>query len=278
MTLTQKVVDINDINLLVHDREKKPRIVVIIPAYNEEKAIARVVKKVTRVLDDLTDKREILVVDDDSHDNTRQILDTLDVQRFYHRKNLGKGDVIKNVLDFLASEEIIVTMDGDGEHDPLDLPKLLDPILKGQADIVIGSRFLHDDGGYLGRTKSGKHVKNLGNKLYSFLLWIFTRKTIKDTQSGYRVFKAITVKRLRLCSDGFRIEMEMTVKALKRGYRVCEVAIQNRQGQRKSHIKIFTDGAKIAMTVLRESLPKQVKRVMDWLLPRLPVRLGRIIN
>jgi len=217
-------------------------------------------------------------VDDDSSDSTRQILDNLDVQRFYHRKNLGKGDVIKNVLGFLAPEEIIVTMDGDGEHDPRDLPKLLDPILTGHADIVIGSRFLRDDAGYLGRAKSGKHIKNLGNKLYSLLLWIFTRKVIKDTQSGYRACKAKTAKRLHLSSDGFRIEMEMTVKALKRGYRVCEVAIQNRQGQRKSHIKIFTDGAKIAMTVLRESLPKQVKRVMDWLLPRLPKRLGRFVN
>ncbi len=278
MTLTQKVVDVDNVGLLVHEKEKKPRIVVIIPAYNEEKAIARVVKMVSRVLQDMTDVRDILVVDDDSDDKTRQILDSLDVQRFYHRKNLGKGDVIRNVLPFLAHDEIIVTMDGDGEHDPRDLPKLVDPIIKGRADIVIGSRFLHDDAGYLGRAKKGKHVKNLGNKFFSLLLWIFTRKTIRDTQSGYRVAKAGTVKLLRLNSDGFRIEMEMTVKALRRGFRVKEVAIQNKQGQRKSHVRIFTDGVKIAMTVLRESLPKLAKRVMDWLLPRLPKRLGRFIS
>ncbi|NMC04261.1 MAG: glycosyltransferase family 2 protein, partial [Candidatus Lokiarchaeota archaeon] len=202
MTLTQKVVGIGDANMLVHERVVHPRIVVIIPAFNEEKAIARVVKKVAGILEKLADKPEIIVVDDDSRDNTRRILDQLDVQRFYHRKNLGKGDVLKNVLEFLAADEIVVTMDGDGEHDPADLPHLLDPILQDRADLVIGSRFLRDDAGYLGRDKRGKHVKNLGNKLYSFLLWIFTRKTIKDTQSGYRVFKASTVKRLRLCSDG----------------------------------------------------------------------------
>ncbi len=278
MTLTQKVVDIGDVSLLAHEKEERPRIVVIIPAYNEEKAIARVVKTVSRVLDDVTNIRDILVVDDDSHDSTRQILDRLDVQRFYNRRNLGKGDVIRNVLEFLAPDEIIVTMDGDGEHDPRDLPKLVNPILNNQADIVIGSRFLHDDAGYLGRTKSGKHVKNLGNKLFSFLLWIFTRKSIRDTQSGYRAFRAGTVKLLRLSSDGFRIEMEMTVKALRHRLRVCEVAIQNRQGQRKSHVRILADGVKIAMTVLRESLPRLTKGVMDWLLPRLPKRLGRIIN
>jgi hypothetical protein len=155
---------------------------------------------------------------------------------------------------------------------------LVDPIMKGRADIVIGSRFLHDDAGYLGRAKQGKHVKNLGNKLFSLLLWIFTRKTIRDTQSGFRAFKAGTVKLLQLSSDGFRIEMEMTVKALRRGFRVKEVAIQSRQGQRKSHVRILADGAKIAMTVLRESLPRLVKRVMDWLLPRLPDRLGRFIS
>lgn len=278
MTLTQKVVEFDDVNLPSHVTVTKPRIVVLIPAYNEEKAIARVVKMVSLVLRDTTDEHEILVVDDDSHDNTRRILDNLDVQRFYHRKNLGKGDVIRNVLTFLAPDEIIVTMDGDGEHDPRDLPMIVEPILKGQADIVIGSRFQRDDAGYLGRAKGGKYIKNLGNKMYSLLLWIFTRKVVKDTQSGFRAFKAGTVKRLRLSSDGFRIEMEMTIKALRRGYRVREVAIQNRQGQRKSHVKIFTDGAKIAMTVLRESLPRQVKRVMDWLLPRLPKRLGRFIS
>ncbi len=278
MTLTQKVVNIDDVNLLANAGERNPRIVVLIPAFNEEKAIARVVRAASRVLPDLTGDYEILVVDDDSHDTTRQILDRLDVQRFYHRRNLGKGDVIRNVLEFLAPDEIIVTLDGDGEHDPRDLPKLVDPILRGQADVVIGSRFLHDDAGYLGRAKKGKHVKNMGNKLFSFLLWIFTRKTIKDTQSGFRAFKAGTVKRLQLGSDGFRIEMEMTVKALRRGYRVCEVAIQNRQGQRRSHLRVFPDGAKIAITVLRESLPKHVKRPMDWLLPRLPKRLGQLIS
>ncbi|MEX2730138.1 MAG: glycosyltransferase family 2 protein [Candidatus Sigynarchaeum springense] len=278
MTLTQKVVNIDDENPLAEQCKEQPRIVVVIPAYNEEKAIARVVKRTSNVLRDTTADHDILVVDDDSHDSTRQILDCLDVQRFYHRRNLGKGDVLRNVLEFLAPGEIVVTMDGDGEHDPRDIPKLVDPVAKGQADIVIGSRFLHDDAGYLGRAKKGKHVKNLGNKLFSFLLWIFTRRVIKDTQSGFRAFKAGTFKRLRLGSDGFRIEMEMTVKALRKGYRVCEVAIQNRQGQRRSHVKVFPDGAKIAMTVLRECLPRYAKRPMDWLLPRLPKRLGRLIS
>nr|MDO8087512.1 glycosyltransferase family 2 protein [Candidatus Sigynarchaeum springense] len=278
MTLTQKVVKIDDVNLLADQDKENPRIVVVIPAFNEEKAIERVVKGVSRVLKDLTHNHDILVVDDDSNDRTRQILERLDVQRFYHRRNLGKGDVIRNVLEFLSHGEIIVTMDGDGEHDPRDLPKLVEPILKGQADMTIGSRFLHDDAGYLGRAKKGKHIKNLGNKLYSFLLWIFTGKAIKDTQSGFRACKAGTVKRLRLGSDGFRIEMEMTVKALRKGYRVREVAIQNRQGQRKSHVRIFPDGAKIAITVFRECLPRYAKRPMDWLLPRLPERLGRLIS
>ncbi len=98
MTLTQKIVGINKVNLLVNEKEEMPRIVVIIPAYNEENAIARVVNMVSCVLQDVTDIYDILVVDDDSGDTTRQILDRLDIQRFYNRKNLGKGDVIRNVL------------------------------------------------------------------------------------------------------------------------------------------------------------------------------------
>nr|MDO8109494.1 glycosyltransferase family 2 protein [Candidatus Sigynarchaeota archaeon] len=278
MTVTQKLVHVEGIPAFEAKQKSSPRIVVLIPAYNEEKGIRGVVKQVRSVLASITDDFDILVIDDDSSDKTREILDGLEVNCFFHRKNLGKGDVIKNVLDFLAPDEIVVTIDGDGEHDASDLPRLIKPILADQADIVIGSRFLATDAGYLGREKNTKFVKNFGNKFFSILLWIFTRKTVHDTQSGYRAFRARKVKRLNLCSDGFRIEMEMTVKALRRGYRVTEVAINNGQGHRKSHLKIFPDGVKIAMTVLRECLPRVVKRFLDWLLPRFPERLGKLIS
>ncbi|HME52376.1 MAG TPA: glycosyltransferase family 2 protein [Candidatus Lokiarchaeia archaeon] len=258
--------------------EEIPRVVVIIPAYNEERDIARVVQDTREILSKLTKEFSIIVVDDDSVDNTRNILDSFEIDRFYHRKNLGKGDVIRNALKFVASGEIVVTMDGDGEHDPRDLPRLIEPILHDRADIVIGSRFLNQTSRYLGRAKNDKHIKNLGNRFYTILLWIFTRKVIHDTQSGFRVFKANKVKCLNLCSDGFRIEMEMTVKALRRGFKIAEVAIQNGQGHRKSHLKLFADGTKIAMTVLRECLPKRTKRLFDWMLPRIPNRLGRFVN
>lgn len=274
----QNVLYLPDLDYSEVEREKIPRIVVIIPAYNEERGIGRVVRDARDVLLRLTKNFSIIVVDDGSVDNTRNILDSFEVDRFYNRKNLGKGDVIKNALKFIAPGEIVVTMDGDGEHDPKDLPRLIEPILHDKADMVIGSRFLNQATGYLGRVKNSKRIKSLGNRFYTMLLWIFTRKLIHDTQSGYRVFKASKVKCLKLSSDGFRIEMEMTVKALRRGFKIAEVAIKNGQGHRKSHLKLVADGIKIAMTVLREGLPRTTKGVFDWLLPRIPRRLGKFVR
>jgi glycosyltransferase involved in cell wall biosynthesis len=276
--VVQNVLTVAGIDQAAVGQVKLPRIVVIIPAYNEERGIADVVQDTRAVLSRMTKEFSIMVVDDDSADKTRSILESFEIDRFYHRKNLGKGDVIRNVLKFVAPGEIVVTMDGDGEHDPRDLPRLIDPILHDRADIVIGSRFLNQAARYLDRVKKAKYIKNLANKFYTMLLWIFTRKVIHDTQSGYRVFKASKVKSLKLSSDGFRIEMEMTVKALRRRYRIAEVAIKNGQGQRKSHLKMFADGTKIAMTVLRECLPRTTKGVFDWLLPRIPKRLGKLVN
>ncbi|MHA1792357.1 MAG: glycosyltransferase family 2 protein [Promethearchaeota archaeon] len=256
-------------------------IVIIVPTFNEENGIEKLIRKTKRIISNYTKNYDIIVVDDGSFDHTRNILENLDVARFYHRKNLGKGDVIRNILSFLSPEEIVITMDGDGEHDPNDISRLITPILNGTADIVIGSRFKDRKKGeltYLNRRKEKAHIRNFGNKLFSFLLWIFTRKNITDTQSGFRAFVAGKMKKLNLTSDGFRIEMEMTVKALQKGYRIVEVPISNGIPRRKSHLNLVVDGFRIALTVLREFLPRGLNIIISWILPRVPQRLSKLIG
>lgn len=264
------------------------QVVVLVPTYNEERAIQRVVNGAGAVLErlastwDVTIDHDIIVVDDGSKDGTREILDFLDVRRFYHRKNLGKGDAIKHATTFISNREIVVLMDGDGEHDPRDLPALLEPILQGRADMVIGSRFVgrgrHHRTTYLGRAKQGRFFNNLGNRLFTTLLWIFTREAVTDTQSGFRAFAPGVLRFIKPSADGFRIEMEMTVKAIKRGFTIVEVPVNNGHGARASHLNPVLDGAKIALTVFRECLPRRTTWFFDWLLPLLPKRIGRLIG
>ena len=262
-------------------------IVVVIPAYNEEGAIKRVVESTTKVLGTLANKmdvivdHEIIVIDDGSKDKTRQILDSLGIHKFYHRKNMGKGYAIRNASRFIHNGEIVVLMDGDGEHDPSDIPCLVEPVVNGRADMTIGSRFMasrREVTTYLGREKKRKHVHVFGNRLFSFLLWCFTRKTITDTQSGFRAFKGVVLKSLRPSAEGFRIEMEMTVKAIKRNFTIVEVPVTNGHGARDSHLDPVIDGAKILLTIFRECLPRRVSWFFDWLLPRLPSRVGSLLG
>ncbi|MHA1368363.1 MAG: glycosyltransferase family 2 protein [Promethearchaeota archaeon] len=257
-------------------------ILVLIPTYNEESGISKLIQRTKGVLSSFSLLSTILVVDDGSSDKTRQILDDLDVDRFYHRKNLGKGDVIKNILGFLKDDEIVVTMDGDGEHDPGDLTMLVAPIIRGQADMVIGSRFLSgykDDGvSYLARKKDKRFFKNVGNWIIRILLLIFTRVVITDSLSGYRAFKAGQLKSLNLNAEGFRIEIEATMKAIKKGFKIVEVPIRNGPPRRTSHLHLLTDGVRIVLTIFRESLPRFLVPFFDWLLPRIPRKIGRFFN
>lgn len=263
------------------------KIVIVVPAYNEENDIASLIARTNQQVARITNTFKIVVVDDGSSDKTRQILDILEVERFYHRHNLGKGDVIRNVLGFISPGEIVITMDGDGEHSPGDIRKIVQPIIEGKADMVIGSRFLNghdsgelecDDPRYLGRKKREKFFKHFGNRFFTFMLWIFTHRRITDTQSGFRAFKAGMMQQLQLSADGFRIEMEMTVKAIKHGLRIKEVRIKNCQSARRSHLNPVVDGTRITLTVFREMLPPLASKFFDWLLPRVPDRLGRLFK
>ncbi|MHA1679945.1 MAG: glycosyltransferase family 2 protein [Promethearchaeota archaeon] len=280
MTIVQKIINFKPANLQGNVDPQKSQVVILIPTYNEENDIATLVTKTKGTLNSFLKNFNIIVIDDGSKDRTREILDIMEVERFYHRKNLGKGDVIRNVLEFLSDDEIVVTMDGDGEHDPADIARLVKPILNGDAEMVIGSRFINNkntESNYLKRDKDVKFFKNFGNRLFTFLLWIFTRKRITDTQSGFRAFRSGVMQSLNLSSDGFRIEMEITVKSIKKGYRIMEVPIKNCQSNRNSHLNPLVDGARITLTIFREVLPRAVRRFFDWLLPRIPNKLGRLI-
>jgi len=121
-------------------RDKRPFIIVAIPAYNEEETIAKEVLKAKKYAD------KIIVCDDGSADSTAEIAKSLGVDVIRHKRNLGYGAAIQSLferakrLDF----DVLITLDGDGQHNPDDIPKVIKPIIDDEADIVIGSRFVGD--------------------------------------------------------------------------------------------------------------------------------------
>ena len=185
---------------------------IIIPCYNEENTIKIIVEKVLKF--NLYEK-EIIIVDDCSIDNSRQIIKKLalensNIKFFFLEKNLGKGAALSKGF-FEASGDIILTQDADLEYDPSDYPKLLKPFIDTDADIVYGSRFL---GGDYVRLHFFWHF--LANKLLTLMTNLVTNLNMSDMETGYKVFKSSVIKSIKIKERSFGVEPEITVKLAKK--------------------------------------------------------------
>ena len=197
--------------------EQIQEVSVVIPVYNEAKTILEVMRRVARQ----PGVTEIIVVDDASRDGTRELLQQTsfppDVQVLYHEKNTGKGGAVRTGVQ-AATKDIIIIQDADLEYNPTDFPVVLRPILDGVADVVYGSRFL-------GTHRSFMLHHYLGNRFLSLVTNVLYNNMLTDMETGYKAFRAPIIKSLRIRSNRFDFEPEITAKVLKRGYRIYEVPI-----------------------------------------------------
>lgn len=204
------------------EAEADPLVSVVVAAYNEAATIAQVVRKVA----ELPLRTEIVVVDDGSIDDTRDVLDRLqrdelpDLRLEAHGQNRGKGAALRTGIA-VSHGDVVVFQDADLEYDPADVPRLLAPILAGHADVVYGSRLR---GGQPQRAHMFWHYA--GNRLLTLLVNVLYNTTISDMETGYKAFRGELIRSLPLISDDFRIEPEVTARLLRRGgVRLYEIPI-----------------------------------------------------
>jgi len=193
-----------------------PTLSVVIPVYNERKSLLEIIQRVQSV----PIEKEIILVDDFSTDGTRELLRSLDPRKFkvlYHERNQGKGAALRTGFQQAAGQFVIV-QDADLEYDPNDYPKLLQPILDGRADVVYGSRFS-------GLRRNMTSLHTLGNLLLTWITNAFYRTSITDMETCYKLFRRETIQGIRIESNRFNFEPEVTAKILKRGLRIVEVPI-----------------------------------------------------
>ena len=241
---------------------------VIIPVYNEEDTITGLIKRIRVTFSKLNINAEIICIDDGSIDNSREILNRPDITLLYHEENLGKGEALKNGFGYCSPSDIIITIDADGEHCPEDIPELLKPILNGETDMVIGSRFLikqNANGSYLDNRKYLSQMRKVGNQIFTIFGTVVTQKYITDTQSGFRAFKPNIVNNLNLEASGFEIETEIIIEALDKGYKIKEVPINNGVSFRDSYMNLVLDSLKIGLTFFSGIFPKKLKFIFRFL-------------
>jgi glycosyltransferase involved in cell wall biosynthesis len=191
---------------------------VIMPVFNERTTVAEVIRRMRAV--DLPVTLEIIAVDDGSSDGSDKVLGALEdstVRVLRHEKNEGKGAAIRTGMGE-ARGDLLLIQDADLEYDPNDWPKLLDPVLRGKARVVYGSRFT-------GERKNMLPLHWVGNRMLSLVTNVLYSSTLSDMETCYKLFDSEVLEGLTIVSNRFDFEPEITAKVLRRGHRIYEVPI-----------------------------------------------------
>ena len=208
---------------------------IIIPVYNEAENITLVIEGVKRIMgDDI----ELLLIDDGSTDSTAEIAHACGAKVISHPYNMGNGAAIKTGLR-MARGEIVITMDGDGQHDPADIPKLLEHI--DRYDMTVGAR-----------GREGAVHRNIANRIYNMLASYVTGMRVKDLTSGFRAIRNDVAKRyVYLLPNGFSYATTITMALIKSGHSVKYVPIKAKKRTGKSNIRPFRDGMKFLSIIAK---------------------------
>jgi len=230
--------------------KKMPKLVVLIPALNEEKTIASVIKAIPRKIEGIS-KVLVLVVDDGSADMTVQKARQAKADKIVsHRGNKGLGITFQTGIDtaLKMGTDIIVNIDADGQFNPNDIPKIINPILQNKADVVTCSRFLDKD---LEPKMPG--IKKFGNKLFTKIINLFTGSKFTDTQCGFRAYSKEAALRMNLFAK-FTYTQEALIDLLQKGMKIVEVSCKV-QGKRSGKSRVvqhwYSYGIKAMIIVLR---------------------------
>ncbi|ADC47308.1 glycosyl transferase GT2 family [Methanobrevibacter ruminantium M1] len=223
-------------------------IVAIIPAYNEEEALADVIAKTSKYVD------RVIIVNDGSADRTADVAIEAGAELINHPTNLGKGEALKSGFEAITDDSIIVTIDGDGQHNPDEIPIILKPIIEDGVDLVNGSRYLY------GHEENTPAYRRVGQRVLDIATNISAGIKVTDSQSGFRAFSPKARNCFRFKDTGFGIESEMLVDAAEAGLKIVEVPITVRYDVDGSTKDPVTHGVGVLLKIMKDKAVRTFKK------------------
>ena len=216
------------------------RLCVLIPVHNEEKALPALIGSIKEK------KLDVIVVNDGSRDASGQKAMDKGAYVIHHPLKQGKGASLKEGFQFILNKgyDGVVTMDGDGQHDPRDLDSFLAALKDHDADIIVGNRMTD--------TKGMPFIRYLTNKFMSFLISCACAQPIADTQCGFRYISSRALKEIHLETSGFEIETEMLMKASRKKMKIISIPVKTIYRNEESKVHPFKDTVRFFKYFIRE--------------------------
>jgi len=223
------------------------KLIVMVPAYNEEKTIGKVIKEIPREVEGF-DEVEVLVINDGSTDRTAEVAKKMGADYVVsHKRNLGLANAFKTGLEgaLKFGADVIVNIDADGQYNAKEIPKLIEPILRGEADIVIGDR-------QIDKLDHMPKAKKIGNKIATWVTRKLSGLPVRDAQSGFRAFSKEAAMRMNLLGD-YTYVQETIIQAANKNLKIEWVPVEFRKREGKSRLipNIWSYAKKAGMTIIR---------------------------
>lgn len=217
---------------------------VVIPTYNEARAIANLVRKIKQ------QELEVVVIDDGSQDNTSEIANDNGAIVLRNEDNQGKGASLSKGFHYALDKDFdaVITMDGDGQHLPSEIPYFIRLAKYSKSGIFIGNRML--------KRKSMPYLRFLANKFISWLISFVAKQRIPDTQCGFRLIKKEVLEKINLKTSKYETESEIIIKASRLGFKVESVPIKTIYNGEKSQINPVIDTLRFIKFIVREIIKK----------------------
>jgi len=215
-----------------------------IPCFNEENFIGDIVTRAKIYAD------KVIVIDDGSTDNTSEVAKAAGAEVIRHERRRGAGAATKSGFEAAKTNnaDILVTLDGDGQHDPDEIPQVLAPILRGEADLVIGSRFLQPN------LNQVPKYRKFGIDIITWLYNLGSKKKVSDSQCNFRTYTCKLLEAVTITENGFGFSTEVLIQTRRKGFIITEVPISCIYHSQSSTLNPVAHGLTVAWSVVKHRL------------------------